>query len=277
MIVYIEDTIIENFLVTYLIEMIVYSFIKQKKSKIRIVISCLFASLIALLYPLLKLQTWLLFLLKILIGFIISIIAYKGKDLKNQLFFYVMFLITTSIYGGINLFIYFAIYGNFESSKKLPTVLIVVSLLFITYFLKQCQKKLYAKKNINNFMYDIEIQNNNEIIKTVAYLDTGNILQDTVSQNPVILVNYKMFEKINKNFTLHNLLAKKFDGLKDGHYILVKTATSNSQILAFSVDELKIHIGENVKTFHNPTFALSKVKITGFDCDVILNSKLIGE
>ena len=277
MIVYIEDTIIENFLVTYLIEMIVYSFIKQKKSKIRIVISCLFASLIALLYPLLKLQTWLLFLLKILIGFIISIIAYKGKDLKNQLFFYVMFLITTSIYGGINLFIYFAIYGNFESSKKLPTILIVASLLFITYFLKQCQKKLYAKKNINNFMYDIEIQNNNEIIKTVAYLDTGNILQDTVSQNPVILVNYKMFEKINKNFKLHNLLTQKFDGLKDGHYILVKTATSNSQILAFSVDELKIHIGENVKTFHNPTFALSKVKITGFDCDVILNSKLIGE
>ena len=277
MIVYIEDTIIENFLVTYLIEMIVYSFTKQKKSKIRIVISCLFASLIALLYPLLKLQTWLMFLLKILIGFIISIIAYKGKDLKNQLFFYVMFLITTSIYGGINLFIYFAIYGNFESSKKLPTVLIVASLLFITYFLKQCQKKLYAKKNINNFMYDIEIQNNNEIIKTVAYLDTGNILQDTVSQNPVILVNYKMFEKINKNFKLHNLLTKKFDGLKDGHYILVKTATSNSQILAFSVDELKIHIGENVKTFHNPTFALSKVKIIGFDCDVILNSKLIGE
>lgn len=277
MIVYIEDTIIENFLVTYLIEMIVYSFTKQKKSKIRIVISCLLASLIALLYPLLKLQTWLLFLLKMLIGFIISIIAYKGKDLKNQLFFYVMFLITTSIYGGINLFIYFAIYGNFESSKKLPTVLIVASLLFITYFLKQCQKKLYAKKNINNFMYDIEIQNNNEIIKTVAYLDTGNILQDTVSQNPVILVNYKMFEKINKNFKLHNLLTKKFDGLKDGHYILVKTATSNSQILAFSVDELKIHIGENVKSFHNPTFALSKVKITGFDCDVILNSKLIGE
>ncbi len=277
MIVYIEDTIIENFLVTYLIEMIVYSFTKQKKSKIRIVISCLFASLIALLYPLLKLQTWLLFLPKILIGFIISIIAYKAKDLKNQLFFYVMFLITTSIYGGINLFIYFAIYGNFESSKKLPTVLIVASLLFITYFLKQCQKKLYAKKNINNFMYDIEIQNNNEIIKTVAYLDTGNILQDTVSQNPVILVNYKMFEKINKNFKLHNLLTKKFDGLKDGHYILVKTATSNSQILAFSVDKLKIHIGENVKTFHNPTFALSKVKITGFDCDVILNSKLIGE
>lgn len=277
MIVYIEDTIIENFLVTYLIEMIVYSFIKQKKSKIRIVISCLFASLIALLYPLLKLQTGLLFLLKILIGFIISIIAYKGKDLKNQLFFYVMFLITTSIYGGINLFIYFAIYGNFESSKKLPTVLIVASLLFITYFLKQCQKKLYAKKNINNFMYDIEIQNNNEIIKTIAYLDTGNILQDTITHKPVVLVNYKMFEKINKDFKLNNFLTKNFSGLKNAHHITVKTATSNSQLLAFSVDELKICVGESVKTFNKPTLALSKVKITGFDCDVILNSKLLGD
>ena len=126
-------------------------------------------------------------------------------------------------------------------------------------------------------MYDLEIQNDNEIIKTIAYLDTGNILQDTITHKPVVLVNYKMFEKINKDFKLYNFLTKNFSGLKNAHHITVKTATSNSQLLAFSVDELKICVGESVKTFNKPTLALSKVKITGFDCDVILNSKLLGD
>lgn len=277
MIVYIEDTIIENFLVTYLIEQIVFSFIKHKKSNIRIWLSCAFASIIAIVYPLLQLNNLLMMILKFLIGFIICLIAYKGKNIKSQMLYFVMFMFVTSIYGGMNLFIYFAIYGNFESSHKLPTVFIVFSLLAITYLLKQCQKALYEKKKIHNFIYQIEILNNGEVIKTNAYLDSGNILQDDKTQKPVILVNYKIFEKINKNYSVQNLLMKKFEGLKNGHFIMVKTATSNSQFLAFSVDELKVFFNSQIKVYKNPTFALSKVKITGFDCDVILNSKLIGE
>ena len=277
MTVYIEDVLIENFLVTFFTLSIVYSFQKQEKSKMRVFLSCIFASLITLLYPIFNLNNIFLFLLKIFIGYIICLIAYNGKTLKNQLFFVCMFFITTSIYGGINLCIYFAIYGNFESTKKLPTIFIVFSLYIITYFLKQCQKKLYQKKNINNFIFNIKIKNNNEIIKTIAYLDTGNILTDTQTGNPVVLVNYKIFNKINKNFSAINFLTDSFKGLKNAHKIEVKTATSKTQLLAFCVDELKIIEKGNTKVFSFPTLALSKVKITGFDCDVILNSKLLGE
>lgn len=277
MTVYVEDVLIENFLVTYLTLSIVYGFLKQEKPKIRVIIACILASLVALIYPLLILSSLLLFLLKILIGYIICLIAYKGETLKKQAFFVCMFLIVTSIYGGINLCIYFALYGNFESTKKLPTILIVFSLYVITYFLKQCQQKLYQKKNISNFIYNIEIKNDNEIIKTIAYLDTGNILQDNKTQKPVVLVNYKMFEKINKNFKVQTLLTKSLSGLKNAHYITVKTATNSTELLAFCVDELKIYESGTFKVFKMPVFALSKVKITGFDCDVILNSKLLGD
>ena len=275
MIVYIEDTLIENFLVTYLILLIVFCFTKEQKSKLRIVFACIFASIIALLYPLINLSSIPLLLLKTAVGYVITLISYKTKSLKKQIFFFLMFMFVTAIYGGINLMIYFAVYGNFESSKKLPTLVILILLFVISYFLKQCQMKLYSKKQIDNFIYDVVITNNNKQIKTKAYLDTGNVLCD--DSKPVVLVNFRMFEKINENFKIQNLLTKKTDGLKNGHYITVKTATSSDNLLAFSVDKLEIKTKDTTKIIANSVFALSKIKITGFDCDVILNSKLMGD
>ena len=277
MTVYIEDTIIENFLVTYLIVSIIFSFISEEKSKIRVIFACIFASLMALVYPLLNLNGILTLLLKIFVAYIIIIIAYKTSNLKKQMFFLLMFLFVTAIYGGINLMVYFAIYGNFENSKKMPTILILVCLFTISYFLKQCQLKLYSKKQINNFVYNITIKNEDIVIKTKAYLDSGNILTDNLTKKPIILVNFKMFAKINKNYPIECLLTKSTKGLKNGRYISVKTATSVDNILTFEIDCLEIVVNNKIQIINNPIFALSKVKISGFDCDVILNSKLIGD
>ncbi|MBO5884714.1 MAG: sigma-E processing peptidase SpoIIGA, partial [Clostridia bacterium] len=146
MIIYIEDTIIENFLITYLIISIIFSFIREEKSRVRVIVACVFASIIAVFYPLINLNGVLMLMLKLFVGYIIVLIAYKTNSLKKQIFFWIMFLFVTAIYGGINLMIYYSIYGNFESSQKMPTVLIISILFVITYFLKQCQISLYQKK-----------------------------------------------------------------------------------------------------------------------------------
>ena len=275
MIVYIEDTLIENFLITYIILYIIFSFIKENKNKFRIIAASVFGAFVAFLYPIINLNSFLILFLKLCMRYIITLIAYKNKSLKKQIFFYVMFIFITAIYGGINLLIYFSIYGNFESSRKLPTLLIIFSVFLITYFIKQCEKVIYSKKNINNFIYEIIITINEKKIKTKGYLDTGNILCDTVYKKPVVLINYKMFSKINKNFPIQNFLTQNTQGLKKGHYIKVKTATSNDMLLAFCVDSLEIILKDKTVKILEPVFALSKIKITGFDCDVILNSKLL--
>lgn len=276
MTVYIEDTLIENFLVSYLIVQIVFEFSKDKKSNVRIILSCIFASIVALVYPLINVNGVLLLVLKFCVGYIITLIAYNGTTLKKQMFFYVMFMFVTAIYGGINLMIYFSVYGNFSGEQKLPTILILFALMVISYFLRMCQKKLYKNKQIQNFVFDVVLTNENTTIKTKAYLDSGNILCD-LDQKPIVLVNYKMFNKLNKNFDIKNILKSDLSSLKNGHFVSVKTASSKTKLIAFSIDELKIKQKEKILTFVNPTFALSKVKITGFDCDVILNGKMIGE
>lgn len=275
MIVYIEDTLIENFLITYLIINIIYSFINEDKSKIRQVIASVFSAVVALIYPLLKLNNILMFLIKIFIGYIITLIAYKTTSMKKQTFFYCMFLFITAIYGGVTLMIYFCVYGNFESSQKLPSILIIFSMFVITYFLKQCTLRLYKKKQINNFLYDIVLTNDDVKIKTKAYLDSGNILNDPVENKPIVLVNYKVFSKLNKNYSIEDMLRQNVSNLKKGHYIKVKTATGTDNILAFRIDSLEILKDNSKIVLSEPIFALSKVKLSGLDCDIVLNPKLL--
>ncbi len=277
MIVYIEDTLFENFLITYIILCIIFGFIKEEKHKFRMFFASLFGAGVALIYPIINLSSFFILTLKMCMGYIITLIAYKNSSLKKQIFFFIMFIFITAIYGGINLMLYFCLYGNFESSKKLPTLLILISVGVVTYFIKQCERVIFKKKTLNNFIYDIIINLNSTSIKTKGYLDSGNILCDTTTNKPVVLVNFKMFSKINKDFVVSNLVTQKTNGLKNGHYIEVKTATSNDRLLAFCVDSLQILKKDKTLTILNPTFALTKVKISGLDCDVILNPKLIME
>ena len=275
MTVYIEDVLFENFLVTYLILIIVYMLVGQSQSKIRHILASVLGGAVALLYPLINISSVLLTLLKCAIGYIICLCAYKGTQ-KRQFLFYVLFLFTTAIYGGINLMISFAVFGSFDSGK-LPTILVVFVLMVVTYLLKQCQKTLYKKKNILNFVYDVVIKNDDKVVKARAYLDTGNVLVDPSANKPVALMGYKVFEKLCKNYCAINLITQNTNGLKNGHYIKVKTATGEDNILVFLVDSIEIKNSKQKICIKNPMFALSKVKITGLDCDVILNANYLSE
>ncbi len=273
MTVYIEDVLFENFLVTYLVLCMVYAILGNKPQKIRHIFSSVIGAGVALLYPLINISSLLLTLLKCGIGYVICLVAYKGS-LKKQLLFYVLFLFITAVYGGINLMISYSIYGNFDTGK-LPTLAIISILAIVTYLLNQCKKTLYKKKNVQNFVYDVVIKNDGKIVKTQGYLDTGNLLIDPKDNRPVALMGFKIFEKLCKDFSVSNFLTKSTNGLKNGHYINVKTATGENSILVFDVDFLEIKNSKEKVCIRNPVFALSKVKITGFDCDVILNANYI--
>ncbi len=275
MTVYIEDTLIENFLITFFIINIIFGFLREKKSNLRVCFASCFGAIISLIYPLISTSSFFVVLIKFGVAYVITLIAYNNNKLKKQIFFFLMFMAITAIYGGINLMIYYSIYGTFSSSHKLPTIVFILLLFIITFVLKQFEKVLYKKKTINNFMFDVVICKDKKIIKSKAYLDSGNILCDPISNKPIILVNFKIFEQIYDDYSMQDLLTKNVSKLKDGHYVKVKTATSVDTILAFSVDCLKIVQKNKTTTIQSPMFALSKVNISGFDCDVILNSKIV--
>lgn len=274
MIVYIEDTLIENSLITLLLLMMVNFSLKIKANKMRMFFSCLIAGMIALLYTLLHLNGFLLLLTKAMIGMIICFIAYSFKFNKKTMLNYTLFMLYTFIYGGINLFVYYSLYGNFASDKKFLLYLVILCVLFVSYFIVQVVKALYSRKNKYDFSFDISMRNGNKSISVRAYLDSGNSLVDPLSQKPVILVNYQIFSQLCKDISPIDIALKKIDKLNNGHYIKVQTANSQSELLSFCIDAIKIKTKTKTIEVDNPILALSKTKMTGFNCDVLLNIKL---
>ncbi len=273
MTVYIEDVLLENFLVTYLVLFMVYALLGNKSSNFRHILASILGAFVALLYPLININSALLILLKCGVGYVICLVA-SNENLKKQILFYILFLLITAIYGGVNLMISYSIYGNFDT-QKLPTLVIVAVLSIVTYLLKQCQMVIYKKKNILNLVYEVVIKNNGIVVKTRAYLDTGNVLTDPSNNRPVALMSFKVFQKLCKDYRVSNFLTQSTNGLKNGHYIKVKTATGVNSMLVFDVDFLEIKNSKQNICIQNPVFALSKVKITGFNCDVILNANYL--
>ena len=275
MIVYIEYVLINNFLVSFMLIFSTNMCLKQKNSKIRNIIACVFGAAMALIYPLCNFAGIFLLFLKCVVGFLICAIAYKTNSLKKLFIFYILFMFLTAMYGGINMMIYFAIYGDFSFTKTLPLPIILFSVFLITYFLKQIIFVFYKKKQISQFFYVIEIINNNNKLITNAYLDSGNVLCAPQNNKPIIVINYKIFNKLFEGFSPLKLATKKVDELKNARYIKVSTVTSNGEMLVFDVDSIILNLPNGKKEIKTPSLGLTNTSFKHLCCDTLLNPKLI--
>lgn len=275
MIVYIEYVIINNFLVTFMLIVATNMCFKQKNCLIRNLLACVFGATMAILYPLCNLSGIFLLLLKCIVGLLICAIAYKCENVKKLFLFFIAFMFLTAMYGGVNMMIYFAIYGDFSFTKTLPLPIILFSIFLITYFLKQIVFIIYKKKQISQFLYQIEINNNAEKIVTNAYLDSGNILCDPQNNNPIVVINHKIFNKLFSDFSPIKLATKNVAELKNAHYIKVSTVTANGEMLVFSVDNIILNLPTGKKEIKMPSLGLTNTSFKHLCCDMLLNPKLI--
>lgn len=267
MTVYIEDCLIENFVVTFLILKSMCMFFKFELSKLRVVLSCLLASILATLYPLMSFNGLLLVALKLAIGVLIVCIAFKNKLLSK----YVIFMFFTAIYAGLNIAAYYIIYGTVEIYDNFTTY-ILLALLLLIYFISNMALRLIKKQvAINNFIFKVKITDENNIVLTNAFLDSGNTLLDQDS-TPIFIINLNLFNKLYSNIEFEDLLTKNFKSLKNPHYVKSAFATGGANILVFSVDELQIDINNAQKTVKNAKLGVSYSKFNkNFNCDMLLN------
>ena len=120
---------------------------------------------------------------------------------------------------------------------------------------------------------------NGQTLDEKAYLDTGNVLFDSISQKPVILISPKVFEKlVGQNcyeFMLKNQNPK--DVLKNCHYIPASTSLSQNKMLVFEIDKLQILIKNNqVKEYDSQFVGLSYANFEkAFEAGLLLHSSQI--
>ena len=258
----IEYVLIENMLIN-IISLYTTSMFTKERGRYFWVAAFL-GGCVTVVLPLFNLTAVGSFLLEIGLVCLYICISFKFKTLKKFLKLYICFYIVTFLYGGACYFVerYFGIQSTL-------IVLAVLVALFVA--IKILAKQFTKKKNIEAFCFEVEIADRGKKSKWKAFLDTGNLLFDPLTDRPVILINFKVFSTLFKEVEIEDLLtkSKKIDCLKLAHYINFNTLNNSDKILVFEVDN--IVIGENI--VDKPMLGLSfKDFNAAFGTDIILHN-----
>ena len=238
--VYIEDAIFDNVLINFTILSLTVFSLRQKLIFWKVLVSSMFGCFIAVFLTFFNLSFTIQIIIKVITGLIMCLMIVKRFDFANISLFFVVFLSFTFLMGGFCFFIIYLFNGemtNLETlNYNLPINLkIIFGLLGLyVFFLIKAIQVFYKKQKIESFYYNLEIFCNNKKIKLKAYLDSGNLLQDSESGLPIIIVNFKTFNKIfNNQISVLDFLTNKLNHKIKGKYIKVNSVTTNSKMFIF--------------------------------------------
>ena len=191
-------------------------------------------------------------------------LSFRFKTFKKFFQIYCVYMISALIYGGAYLMLI-----NLFATESVLLMLVVLILLYC--MIRVLFKKIAHKENVGKFCFEIEIENCGKTTRWRAFLDSGNLLYDPLTQSPVCLINLKVFESIFQNISIEDVLKKseKLKKIKFAHYIAFNTLNRRDKILVFQVDKVKI----NEKQFEKTTLGLVLKNFNqAFGSDVILHN-----
>ena len=261
-----EMTLFINTILTFLIIKITSAFLRERGE------NCLLSSLIGgeltLLFPKFYDGVWAKIILIMLTSCLIIFVSFKFSSIKDFLRIWCTFLLSTFVFGGGMLAIK-SLIGDFP--------LFVVFLISATlYLITICVLKSVQRKNlIKTFCYQVKVKDNGKEFEEEGFLDSGNMLYDSITKKPIILVSFDVFHKLYSDVKYSDVITKNIDktSIKNGHYVKINSLSSAKSIFVFSVDELVV--GED-KKFKDVMVGLS---LTGFEKSfgkgVLLHSELV--
>ena len=181
MIIYIDLLIIVNFLFDFLLLLTINIALKRYTKIYRLILASLFGE-ITLLSLFIPISSYLLTILKVVMGIIMVLIAFGYKNIKYSLYNALYLYMTSVILGG---FIYFL---NIEFENMNYLIILFIAPIILYGFIKSIK----ALKEIKNYYYNVSILfENNFKLNITGFLDTGNKLIDPITRKPIILINKK--------------------------------------------------------------------------------------
>jgi len=260
--VVVEYVLIENFFINLII-LKTTALIVQEKGRL-FSLSAFFSACLTVALPVLRLNAIGHLLTQFGLFCVVVCLSFKFKTFKKFVRIYLCYFVAACIYGGV---VYF-----FESLIGQNFVMLVLAVVVGMYVVvKILLKAIHKKKSINNFCFDAEILCNGKNLKCKAFLDSGNLLVDPVTQQPVCLINFKMFSKLFERIALEDILRRNVSQteLKLAHYINFSTLNNTDKILVFQVDKILL----NNKTYENQILGLSFQNFeAAFGTDMILHN-----
>ena len=253
--IYIDLILILNFFQDFILLFSVSMVLKRKASINRLIIGAAVGG-ISILFLFFNLNT---FILKIFISIIMILISFGYGSIKYFFMNIISLYISSIILGGflyfLNLEFSYDRVGIIFINKGISINIIVIMLLsplFIYIYVKYVKKLKY---NYSNY-YNVKIFYQKKIYEYVGYMDTGNVLVDSLTNKPVIL--------IDKRKLLFNI--------KEFRIIPYMSINGTSFIKVFKVSKIVIDDNE----YKNVLLGImDNICLDGVD--LILNRKLLEE
>ena len=200
MTIYIDIVIMENLIMNYIILLACGIILKQKLKHIRLITSSFVGALYTAISYVSKLEIYSNMVLKILLSIIIVYIAFYPQSFKKMWKNIIIFYLTSFVFGGAAFALIYIVKpqnivmrnGLFLGTYPLKTVVLGTFIAFgilITAF-----KIVKYKFSKDDMFCDVEIGINNNIVKTRAMIDTGNLLKEPITNIPVVVLEHTLLE-----------------------------------------------------------------------------------
>lgn len=202
MTIYLDIVFIENILMNYIILFGTGSIQKIKMSNLKLILASTIGAIYAVILYLNIIPAYSNLFMKLLLSILITYVAFNPSSIKKLLKSLCLFYLISFVTGGCALALLFLIApseiqlqnGVLIGSYPLKVTLIagVIGFGIIQYCFRTNKKKLQKK----DFICKIEVKLCGKIIKTRAFLDSGNNLKDPLTKEPVIIIEKELIKKV---------------------------------------------------------------------------------
>ena len=269
MTVYLDIILIENILMNYIILYATGFIQKQKIKQIRLIISSTLGGAYAIISYLNIIPIYSNFFMKILLSIIMIYVAFNIQNIKKLLKTILLFYLSSFVMGGCALALLYIINPeniNFKNGVLIGTYPMKVTLIagvvgfLIIQISFQINKRQMKKKDM---ICDLEISINKKKIKLKSYVDTGNMLKEPLTKEPVIIVEK---EKLNNiiNVNIEEILGgddKKIEKIKFRIIPFKTIGKENGILIGIKPDFVKIIFEDNEKYVENVIIGMYDKKI----------------
>lgn len=207
--IYIEYVIIDNLVIDLIILVLLTKILRLKTTRLRLFVSSVIGTAFACIMPIIVLNPFLLFIIKLLIGGLMVFIVSKFNMIKGYIYAYISFLGLTFALGGFCFGLLFLLGSSaalgltLNYSLNFPIGIIIAAIALYIIIIKRLASYLSAKKHISSFIYEVCVEVCGHKINFTALLDSGNRLRDTKTNFPVIIVSENIFKNnFSKGFLI---------------------------------------------------------------------------
>ena len=258
MTIYIDIVLLENLCMNYIILFGTGYIIKLKIKHIRIFASSIIGAIYAILAYAEIFPLYANAFVKIILSICMVYIAFNPKNIKGIIKELVVFYLVSFALGGCAFALLYIVRPQdifIKDGVYIGTYPIKIALLggivgfAITYIAFKVVKSRMSKSEL---IYDMKIKINEKEILTKVMLDTGNMLKDPISNNPVALIEKKVLNNILPKELLENtknMLGGDFkerDNIENEYITRLRiipftsVGKQNGMMLGIKADEVRI-------------------------------------